>query len=508
MIIDGSSCANVASDTLVQKLNLSCIKHPRPYRLQWLNECGEVRVTKQEFDDVFPEDIPNGLPPLRGIEHQIDLVPRASIPNRVACRSNPEEMKELQRQVDELMIKGYIRESMSPCVVPMLLVPKKDGTWRVCVDCRVVNNIMIRMKEDDQWKTAFKTKHDLYECYVVTVQGIEMDEEKVKAIRDWSTPKLDKRPITYFSEKLNGAALNYPIYDKELYALVRTLETWQHYLWPKEFVIHYDHESLKHLKGQGLGFSLYEVGDLSVVVRRLETAGNGRSDEREGVAGERRERLRDCDTVDRTVQMRRVVIWYGAVYRKLGTPSDVAQRDQREDYFKGRDGVHSTTEFSPFEIVYGFNPLTPMDLIPLPIDERVILDGNHKAQVVKTLHESVWQQIEKRNRVYATKANKGRKHVVFQPGDDLRLNPSEERGDDADQPNTKRNYANDPLEMLIGPIIRARTKKLKKALNGLVQNIWSKMDLEGLGIFKEHEGQPLIYLVQVQKEPNSCGTRG
>jgi hypothetical protein len=47
MIIDGVSCVNVASDTLVKKLNLSCIKHPRPYRLQWLNDYGEVRVTKQ-----------------------------------------------------------------------------------------------------------------------------------------------------------------------------------------------------------------------------------------------------------------------------------------------------------------------------------------------------------------------------------------------------------------------------------------------------------------------------
>ena len=42
------------------------------------------------------------------------------------------------------------------------------------------------------------------------------------------------RPIAYFSEKLSGAALNYPTYDKELYTLVRALETWQHYLWPKE----------------------------------------------------------------------------------------------------------------------------------------------------------------------------------------------------------------------------------------------------------------------------------
>jgi hypothetical protein len=45
--------------------------------------------------------------------------------------------------------------------------------------------------------------------------------------------------------------LNYLTYDEELYALVRALETWQRYLWPKEFVIHSDHESLKHLKGQG-----------------------------------------------------------------------------------------------------------------------------------------------------------------------------------------------------------------------------------------------------------------
>ena len=65
--------------------------------------------------------------------------------------------------------------------------------------------------------------------------------------------------------------------------------------------------------------------------------------------------------------------------------------------------------------MYGFNPLTPMDLIPLPIDEKVSLDGNRKTQVVKTLHESVRQQYEKRNRVYVTKANKGSKHVVFQP---------------------------------------------------------------------------------------------
>jgi hypothetical protein len=49
--------------------------------------------------------------------------------------------------------------------------------------------------------------------------------------------------------------------------------------------------------------------------------------------------------------------------------------------------------------------------------------------------------------------------------------------------------------MPIEPITRVRTKNLKEALNGLVQNIWSKMDLEGLGTFKKHEGQPIIHLI-------------
>jgi hypothetical protein len=58
------------------------------------------------------------------------------------------------------------------------------------------------------------------------------------------------KPIAYFSKKLSGPSLNYLTYGKELYALIRVLETWQHYLWPKEFVIHYNHESLKYIRGQ------------------------------------------------------------------------------------------------------------------------------------------------------------------------------------------------------------------------------------------------------------------
>ncbi|KAH9680016.1 Endonuclease [Citrus sinensis] len=1118
MIIDGGSCTNVASTSLVEKLKLKTLKHPRPYKLQWLNDCGEVKVNKQvlvsfsigrykdevlcdvvpmhaghillgrpwqydrrvthdgylnrysfvmnkrqitlvpltprqvyedqmsikkesdtknenestkereierkasekiekniverkerqqvnlfakesevkraffskqpivvllckeaclhtnehnsslpsaivtllqDFDDVFPNEVPNGLPPIRGIEHQIDFVPGATIPNRPAYRSNPEETKELQRQVEELLEKGYVRESMSPCAVPVLLVPKKDGTWRMCVDCRAINKIsvkyrhpiprlddmldelhgscvfskidlksgyhQIRIREGDEWKTAFKTKYGLYEwlvmpfglsnapstfmrlmnhvlrafigkfvvvyfddiliyskgldehiehlqsvltvlrkeklyanlkkcsfCtnqivflgYVVSAKGIEVDEEKVKAIKEWPTPKSvsevrsfhglasfyrrfvkdfstlaaplteivkkhvgfkwgseqerafnlikeklvsapllalpdftktfeiecdasgigigavlmqEGRPIAYFSEKLSGAALNYPTYDKEMYALVRALETWQHYLLPKEFVIHTDHESLKHLKGQGklhkrhakwvefiepfpyvikykqgkenvvadalsrryalistlnaklLGFEYIKElyvndPDFANVFNACEKVAFGKfyrhdgllfrenklcvphSSLREllvreahggGLMGHfgiaktldvlkehffwphmKRDVERICEkcitckhaksrilphglynplpipsepwvdismdfvlglprskrgsdsifvVVDRFLKMAHFIpchktddatnianLFFKEIVRLHGVPrSIVSDRDAKflSHFWKtlwGKLGtkllfsttchpqtdgqtevvnrtlstllraiiqknlktweeclphvefaynrtVHSATKFSPFEIVYGFNPLTPLDLLPLPINERASIDGKKKAEFVKQLHERTHQHIEKRTEQYATQANKGRKQVVFQPGDwvwvhmrkerfpaqrrskllprgdgpfqvvarindnaykldlpgeynvsatfnvsdlspfdvgeDSRTNPFEERGNDENHQGTIKT-SSDPLHIHGGPITRARAKNMQATLNGLIEKIW------------------------------------
>ncbi|XP_074303011.1 uncharacterized protein LOC141637431 [Silene latifolia] len=74
-----------------------------------------VQELLEEFRDVFPDELPDGLPPLRGIEHQIDLILGAALPNKPAYRCNPEEAKELQRQVQELIDRGYVQESLSPC---------------------------------------------------------------------------------------------------------------------------------------------------------------------------------------------------------------------------------------------------------------------------------------------------------------------------------------------------------------------------------------------------------
>jgi hypothetical protein len=77
--------------------------------------------------------------------------------------------------------------------------------------------------------------------------------------------------------------------------------------------------------------------------------------------------------------------------------------------------IHSATKFSPFEIAYGFNPLSPLDLTSLPVSERVNLEGKKKAEFVKMIHEKAWLNIERRTKQYVHQANKGHKKIVFEP---------------------------------------------------------------------------------------------
>ena len=88
-----------------------------------------------EFRDVFPYDIP-GLPPKRDIDFTIELVPGAAPMSKEPYRMSTSEMLELNMQLQELLENKYIRPSVSPWEALVLFVKKKDGTLRLCIDCR------------------------------------------------------------------------------------------------------------------------------------------------------------------------------------------------------------------------------------------------------------------------------------------------------------------------------------------------------------------------------------
>ena len=107
-----------------------------------INKEGKALV--KEFADIFPTELPNELPPQRSIDHAIDLLPGSEPPSKPTYRLSYVEMNELQKQMTDLVSKGFIRPSTSPFGAPVLFVHKKDGTLRLCVDYRALNKVTIK----------------------------------------------------------------------------------------------------------------------------------------------------------------------------------------------------------------------------------------------------------------------------------------------------------------------------------------------------------------------------
>ncbi|KAG7633139.1 Retrotransposon gag domain [Arabidopsis suecica] len=98
-----------------------------------------------DFTEVFPEDIPD-LPPSRDVNFTIELIPGTSLISKAPYRMVPSEIAELKKQLIELLEKGFIRPSSSPWGAPVLFVKKKDGSMKLCIDYRQLNQVTIKNK--------------------------------------------------------------------------------------------------------------------------------------------------------------------------------------------------------------------------------------------------------------------------------------------------------------------------------------------------------------------------
>ncbi|XP_010535286.1 PREDICTED: uncharacterized protein LOC104810638 [Tarenaya hassleriana] len=97
----------------------------------------------RDFPDVFPEELP-GLPPEREVDFCIDVIPGTEPVSKTPYRMAPSEMAELKKQLNELIEKGFIQPSVSPWGAPVLFVKKKDGSMRLCIDYRGLNQVTIK----------------------------------------------------------------------------------------------------------------------------------------------------------------------------------------------------------------------------------------------------------------------------------------------------------------------------------------------------------------------------
>ncbi|GJV93184.1 putative reverse transcriptase domain-containing protein [Tanacetum coccineum] len=159
--------------------------------------------TIRDFSEVFPEDLP-GLPPIRQVEFQIDLVPGVAPVARAPYRLAPSEMEELSTQLQELSDKGFIRPSSSPWEAPVLLSKRKMalfGCVSTTIDLRSGYH-QLRVQDKDIPKTAFRTRYGHYEFQVMPFGLSNAPAVFMDLMNRVCRPYLDKFVIVFIDDIL------------------------------------------------------------------------------------------------------------------------------------------------------------------------------------------------------------------------------------------------------------------------------------------------------------------
>ena len=197
----------------------------------------EIKAVLQDYQDIFPSDLPSGVPPVRkGHKFKIDLEDDTPPVHRPIYKLSPLELDEAKKQIQYMTEKGFIRPSDSPYGAPILFVPKADGGLRFCIDYRWLNKRTIKnryplplpeemfdrlggakvfskidlrsgywqmpVRQEDIPKTAFKTRWGLYECLVVPFGVTNAPAQFMNLMNDLLSDYLDEFVLVFLDDIL------------------------------------------------------------------------------------------------------------------------------------------------------------------------------------------------------------------------------------------------------------------------------------------------------------------
>ncbi|XP_068466680.1 uncharacterized protein [Phaseolus vulgaris] len=311
-------------------------------------------------------------------------------------------LQEIQTQVEELMNKGWVQETMSPCVVPVILVPKNDGYWNMCTDCRALNNItikykhhiprlddlmdelyggcifskidlrsgchQIRIRNGNEWKIVFTTKYGLYDWRVLLFGVTNASSTFMRLMNYVLREFLGKFVVVYFDDILIYST-SLELHEEHLCAILNVLRTEKLYA-----------------------------------------------------------NLEKCTSCTEQIVSLCFVVSAKGIHVDYEKVTAIQELCLHHVEFAYNMVVDNTSNCDPFEILYGLNPLTPIDLFTIPnISVLKHKDTQAKVDCVRKQHKKVEAQVQEKGEGYSKQVNKGRKKVIFEPGDWVWVHMRKER---------------------------------------------------------------------------------
>ncbi|XP_077242596.1 uncharacterized protein LOC143883121 [Tasmannia lanceolata] len=438
----------------------------------------QVQPLLEEFKDVFTSYLPSGLPPMRDIQHQIDLMPGASLPILAHYRISPVEHEEQQRQVMELLNMGFIRESLSPCAVPALLVLKPYLGHFVVV---YFDDILIYSKTTNQHlqdiqdalcllrqahlfatpeKCYFMVPQFLFLGFNISREGISVDDAKIKkSIFEWTIEA--QRSFEQLKKKLCTA----PVLALPNFDLI--------------FEVHCD------ASGTGIGGVVSQGGRPIAFFKYLQDF-TFNIKHKGGVQNQVADALSRKKSLLNT--MRTIVLGFDS-FQQLYMEDEYFSKlisdayDEKLADFTLRDGflfkgnhlcvpdcslrqkvigeIHNEGHFchdktlqlvsakyywphqkrdvyryvmrcqncqiakgqttdagcSPFVVIYGRQPKSALDLAPIPFAEKPIVQVEDFVSQMKLIHEDVHRKMKSKSETYKKAVDKRHREVIFEPED-------------------------------------------------------------------------------------------